>query len=226
MFNEEDFLQISGIQHFSFCCRQWALIHIENQWCENDHTIKGHIIHAKAHDKFFNQSRKDVIIVRGMPIFSKKYGICGECDVVEFKSDIKGIEINNLLGRYKIVPVEYKKGAPKENDCDRLQLCAQVMCLEEMLCCEIQEAYLYYAQTKHRQKVCIDEELRSKLKDVLNQMHSMYHRKYTPKVKMSKRCNFCSMKDLCLPKICDNKTVKNYIDSFIRFGDDKDEKTS
>ena len=226
MFNEEDFLQISGIQHFSFCRRQWALIHIENQWCENYHTAKGHIVHEKAHDKFFKESRKNIQIVRGMPIFSKELGISGECDVVEFRGDNNGIEIKGLEGFYKVVPVEYKKGSPKEGDCDRLQLCAQAMCLEEMLCCDVPEAYIYYAQIKHREKVSVDEKLRNKLKYILAEMHAMYQQKYTPKVNLGKHCNSCSLRDLCLPKVCGDKSVKNYIENFIKGGGDKNEKTS
>lgn len=225
MFDEEEFLQISGIQHFSFCRRQWALIHIENQWCENYHTVQGQIVHEKAHDKFFKESRKNTIIVRGMPVFSKELGISGECDIVEFQKDKNGIAINDLEGLYKIVPVEYKKGSPKDGDCDRLQLCAQALCLEEMLCCDIPEAYIYYAEIKHREKIYIDEILRDKLKAILTEMHSMYRRKYTPKVKTDKHCNSCSLKDLCLPKVCGNKSVKSYIESFIKGGGDKNEKT-
>lgn len=225
MFNEEDFLQISGIQHFSFCRRQWALIHIENQWCENFHTVKGNIIHEKAHDKFFRQSRKNIITIRGMPIFSRKLGITGECDVVELQRDENGIKINNLDGAYKVVPIEYKKGRPKENYCDKLQICAQTLCLEEIFCCEIKEAYIYYAEIKHRQKVFIDDELRDILKSTLKEMHDIYNRRYTPKVKRSKHCNNCSLKDLCLPKICNNNSVENYIESFV-CGGGKNEKIS
>lgn len=224
MFSEEDFLQISGIQHFSFCRRQWALIHVENQWGENYHTVKGHIAHEKAHDKFFREFRKNVVIVRGMPIFSRKLGISGECDIVEFQKDKNGVQVNDLEGFYKVVPVEYKKGGPKRRNCDRLQLCAQALCLEEMLCCDISEAYIYYVEIKHREKVFIDEELRNEFKDILSEMHVMYQRKYTPKVKTSKHCNSCSLKDLCLPKVCSDKSVKSYIENFIKGGDNKNEK--
>ena len=129
---EEDFLMISGIQHFKFCRRQWALIHIEQQWEENVHTVVGQLMHKKVHDPFIAEKRKDLLIARALPVSSKTLGISGECDVVEFHKCEDGISIYGHRGLFQIFPIEYKKGRPKKTEEDILQLTAQVMCLEEM----------------------------------------------------------------------------------------------
>ncbi|MEG1107116.1 MAG: Dna2/Cas4 domain-containing protein, partial [Eubacterium sp.] len=127
-YDEEDYLMLSGIQHFEFCRRQWALIHIEQQWEENLRTVEGNIMHEKAHDGLFTEKRKNIIVTRGMRVFSKTLGISGICDVVEFhRDDLIGVEIFGREGKYCIYPIEYKRGEPKENDADILQLTAQAM---------------------------------------------------------------------------------------------------
>lgn len=162
-FAEEDFLMLSGIQHFEFCRRQWALIHIEQQWEENYLTVSGEMMHEKAHDKNFTEKRRNTVITRGMPVFSRTLGISGECDVVEFiRDDKNGIGIFGREGKYRVVPVEYKHGELKE--ADTLQLAAEAMCLEEMLCCEIPYGYLYYGKTRHREEIEITEELRDRVR--------------------------------------------------------------
>lgn len=212
-YSEEDFLQLSGIQHFSFCRRQWALIHIEQCWSENLRTVEGEILHEKAHDPYLSEKRGDLIISRDMPVFSRALGISGACDIVEFSVSKNGVKINGRDGLYKPVPVEYKHGKPKENDCDALQLCAQAMCLEEMLLCDIPYGYLFYGEINRRQKVTLDDGLRGKVKNMLEEMHDYYRRRYTPKVKPSKSCKACSMAEYCMPKLCKNKSVSKYIDS-------------
>lgn len=152
MYREEDYLQLSGIQHFAFCRRQWALAYIELQWSENVRTVEGRLLHEKAHDVTSAEKRGDLLISRGMPIYSRKMGVSGECDVVEFRRTEKGITLSGREGQFEVVPVEYKRGKPKDNDIDVLQLSAQAMCLEEMLCCCIPYGYLYYGETKHRKK--------------------------------------------------------------------------
>lgn len=214
-YDEDDYLMLSGIQHFAFCKRQWALIHIENQWEENLRTVEGNIMHKRAHDGPKLESRKSTLISREMRVFSSDLGINGICDVVEFKKC--NIECENTItlfqreGCYKVIPVEYKRGEPKINDADRLQLVAQAMCLEEMMCTNIDFGYLYYGATKHREKVEINEELRKTVKQICNQMHEYFQRRYTPKVKMTKSCNACSLKDICIPKLMKNSSVHDYI---------------
>lgn len=211
-YEEEEFLLLSGIQHFEFCRRQWALIHIEQQWAENLRTVEGNIFHKTAHDGELSEKRGDLIISRQMAVHSNLMGISGVCDVVEFHSDSKnGVEIFGREGRYQAYPVEYKKGVPKETDVDILQMVAQAMCLEEMLFCKIPVGYLYYGETRHRIEVLVDAELREKVKTVVEEMHQYYNRRYTPKVKTGKKCNACSLKDLCMPKLCKDKSVREYI---------------
>ena len=210
-YNEDDFLLLSGIQHFSFCKRQWALIHIEQQWQENLRTVEGGILHEKTHDNTIKEKRGDLIVTRGMAIFSRSLGITGACDVVELHKAIDGVSIFGRDGTYNPIPIEYKRGKPKEDNSDVLQLCAQAICLEEMLLCEIPEAFLYYGETKHRLKIIIDDGLRQQVKTIVKEMHELYDKRYTPKVKTSKKCKSCSLSEICMPKLCKDTSAINYI---------------
>ena len=208
---EEDWLQLSGLQHFAFCRRQWALIHIENQWAENFRTVDGHLMHERVHDQEFRESRGDRLTVRGLAIRSAQLGISGQCAAVEFYRDPDGIPLRDREGLWQPYPVEYKRGKPKEDNADELQLCAQAMCLEEMLCCTVPEGALYYGEPRRRTVVLFTPELRQQVRDSLTEMHQLYQRRYTPKVKPSKACNACSLKDLCLPKLMSRKKVADYL---------------
>jgi len=210
-YKEEDFLLLSGIQHFVFCKRQWALIHIEQQWQDNLRTVEGEILHEKTHDNTIKESRGDLIISRGMGVFSTSLGLTGACDVVEFHRSTEGINIFGRDGTFKPIPIEYKKGKPKEDESDVLQLCAQAICLEEMLLCEIPEAFLFYGETRRRLKIVLDEALRDRVKAITKEMHELYDRRYTPKVKPSKSCKACSLTEICIPKLCKNPSTAYYI---------------
>jgi len=218
-YSEEDYLMISGIQHFNFCRRQWAIIHIEQQWVENILTIEGNLMHKNAHDGLSSEKRSDIIISRGMKIFSKILGIYGVCDIVEFqRDDVNGVEIFGYPGKYNVIPIEYKRGNPKTDDSDNLQLAAQAICLEEMLCCDIPYGYMFYGETKHRFKVDLDNRIRENLREVTKEMHKHYDRLYTPKVKPDKKCKSCSLKEICLPKLYKNQSVSSYIERMINDG--------
>lgn len=206
--SEDLYLLLSGIQHFKFCRRQWALIHIEQQWVENYLTAHGRLIHEKA-DSGVREKRKSIITVRSMPVISHTLKTQGSCDVVEFVQHPDGIAIQGLEGLYKVYPVEYKRGKPKEEDI--LQLCAQAMCLEEMLCCDIEYAYMFYDTVKRRQQVNFDEALRNEVSDSFKEMHELFERQHTPKVKKKKACNSCSLVDVCMPGLDKNPSVKKYI---------------
>ena len=208
-------MQLSGIQHFMFCRRQWALIYIENQWEENLRTTEGHLLHEHAHDGVFHESRGDVFITRAMPVASPRLGLSGECDVVEFHKSDMGVPLFGHTGKYRAVPIEYKRGKPKENDCDRLQLAAQAMCLEDMLCCEIPFGYLFYGEIRRRERVEISAELRGTVESVVTEMHKLYRDEYTPKGKRTKSCNACSLKHICLPVICSGQSADGYIQSML-----------
>lgn len=211
-YNVDNYLMLSGLQHFMFCRRQWALIHIEQQWAENYRTADGAVMHEKAHDGTSTESRGDLIIMRGLRIRSESLGISGECDVVEFRrrSDC-GITLNGHDGLWQPYPIEYKRGEPKEGNCDALQLCAQAMCLEEMLCCDIPEGALFYGQTKRRQAVTFSAQMREQVKTAFEEMHQLFRHGHTPKVKPSKACNACSLKELCLPVLCRGKSAAAYL---------------
>ena len=150
-----------------------------------------------------------------MPIVSRSLGVSGECDVVEFHKDKNGVNIIGREGLYKVYPVEYKKGKPKMDDIDIMQLTAQAMCLEEMLCCKIENGFLYYGETRHRETVVIDSQYRNKVITLFDEMHKLYEKRHTPKVKRTKACNACSLKDICLPVLLKKKSVKDYISQAI-----------
>lgn len=210
-YNEEDWLQLSGLQHFVFCRRQWALIHIENQWAENYRTVDGQLMHERVHDQEFRESRGDCLTVRGLSIHSAELAVSGQCDAVIFRRDPGGVPLRGWDGLWLPYPVEYKRGKPKENSADVLQLCAQAMCLEEMLCCAVPEGALYYGEPRRRTAVQFTPELRAQVRDSLAEMHQLYERRYTPKVKPTKACNACSLKELCLPRLMSRKKVEDYL---------------
>lgn len=210
-YEEDAFLLLSGIQHFAFCRRQWALIHIEQQWAENVRTVEGNLMHDKAHDSGIRERRGDLLISRGMPICSRSMGVSGECDVVEFHRSKTGISLHGEDGLYRVIPVEYKRGKPKSGSEDALQLTAEAMCLEEMLCCEIPFGYLFYGETRHREKVVFSQELRTEVRKMFAEMHRYFEERFTPNVRWSKACNACSLKDVCLPKLGKVKSAKAYV---------------
>ena len=211
-YTEDDYLMISGIQHFKFCRRQWALIHVEQQWAENVHTVIGELMHKKVHDPYLREKRKDTIIVRALPVSSKTLGISGECDVVEFHKCQDGISLFGHRGLYSVFPVEYKKGKPKVSEEDKLQLTAQAMCLEEMFSAEIREGAIFYGETKRRELVQFSNELRKEVQEMFEEMHQYYKRGYTPKVKKTKACNACSLKEICVPRLEKTPSVSDYIE--------------
>lgn len=210
-YEESEYLQLSGLQHFRFCRRQWALIHIENQWAENLRTVDGKIMHERAHDAGLREKRGELLITRDMRISSAALGVSGACDVLEFHRSENGIPLPGEEGRYQPFPVEYKRGSPREDTANALQLCAQAMCLEEMFCCDIPQGALYYGEIRRREMVDLTPELRNEVTDCLKEMHDFYRRGYTPKVKPRKACNACSLKELCLPKLMRPKSVTSYI---------------
>ena len=211
VFNEDDFLLISGIQHFRFCRRQLALIHIENQWAENVRTVEGEALHRKAHDASARERRGDLLIVRDLRVFLSRLGITGACDVVEFLRDPNGVALHGEAGQYLPFPVEYKRGSPRTDSADELQLCAQAMCLEEMLACDISSGAVFYGETRRRKAVSFSPELRAEVEACVSQMRELWQRGHTPRVKPTKACNACSIKELCLPRMLRQRSAAAYI---------------
>ncbi|MBE7535004.1 MAG: CRISPR-associated protein Cas4 [Anaerolineales bacterium] len=205
-YTQDDLLPLSGIQHFLFCRRQWALIHIEQQWKENALTAEGRIMHKKVDDPFFTETRNGVITARSVPVASYRLGFSGVCDVVEFFPSPpaplpagEGCRLPSREGLYLPAPIEYKRGKEKRDHSDETQLCAQAMCLEEMLSTHIPRGYLFYGETRHRVEIEFTPELRTLVQDMSAEMHNYFSRGYTPKVKTHKGCRSCSLADICLP---------------------------
>lgn len=192
---EEDLLSLSGIQHFAFCERQWALIHVENQWVDNVRTVEGKILHQRADDPYFTEVRGDVKTIRSVPLVSKTLGLYGVADVIELHKLPK----SKTNHSYSIV--EYKRGKPKPDDRDEVQLCAQAICLEEMLDIQLEYGYLYYGETKRRHKVQFDDFLRGRVKELADKMHQNFARGITPLPVKDKRCKNCSMAGICVPDL-------------------------
>ncbi len=211
----DDYLQMSGIQHFCFCRRQWALIHLEQQWKENQRTAEGRVQHERCHDDDFREKRSGLLTVRGMRVVSHRLRLSGVCDVVEFRTDPAGVPLQGQEGLWLPMPVEYKHGSPKESDADRLQLCAQAMALEEMLVCDVPKGALYYAEARRRELVELTPELRQKAQAMANEMNAYFARGTTPKVKPGKHCNACSLKQVCLPALCRRADAAGYIRSHV-----------
>lgn len=220
MYVEEDYLMLSGIQHFAFCRKQWAMIHIEQQWAENYRTTAGELMHKKAHDADSFEKRGDLLIVRGMRISSRELGLSGQCDVVEFHQNEKGIDLFGYEGKWSPVPIEYKHGTPKEYNADELQLCAQAICLEEMFQTDISDGYLYYGENRRRSHVEFTGALREEVKKAAKEMHDLFQRGYTPNVKPAKKCKACSLENLCVPKLQKVMKVREYIEQGIKENDE------
>jgi CRISPR-associated exonuclease Cas4 len=201
MYTEDDFIMISALQHYIFCPRQCALIYIDDVWQENLFTVRGEILHQKV-DTDSYESRGDVKTVRGLRIHSYKYGIIGRCDVVEFRQTSRGKEI---------LPVEFKSGQPKEDISDKVQLCAQVLCLEEMLNTQINKAALFYGKIRRRYVVDIDLQLRTQTEDVINNVRRLLSEKKTPIIEYSAKCRNCSLINICQPKAMNKRKLTNYI---------------
>ena len=210
-YQEEEFLQLAGLNHFLFCRRQWALIHLEEQWSENSRTAEGRLLHQRAHDPERRALRGGVLSVGDLRIHSARLGLSGACDVVEFYPDERGVPLAKTPGTWRPYPVEYKRGTAKADQSDLVQLCAQAICLEEMLCTDVPEGALYYGQTRHRLKVAFSPELRALVERTAEEMHQLYRRGTTPRVRPTKACNACSLKDLCLPRLLRGQTVAAYL---------------
>jgi len=210
--NPDDYLLLSGIQHFAFCRRQWALIHIEQLWKENVLTFGGRQMHRNADDPFFTESRGDVLISRSVPLVSHALKIYGVADVVEYHRSDEGVVISGREGCWTVVPVEYKAGKRKPDDRDEVQLCAQATCLEEMYRTRIEFGYLYYGKTRRRTEVFFDDELRRRVSELVAGMYALYDAGITPPAVLLPHCKNCSLVELCMPAVSSRgRSVDRYL---------------
>jgi CRISPR-associated exonuclease Cas4 len=219
-YTDDDLLLLSGIQHFAFCPRQWGLIHVEQQWQENVRTFEGRSLHERVDDPFFTESRGTMLICRSLPLVSYTLGLYGVADVVEFhqspEKTLATISLPGKDGYWLLYPVEYKRGKPKSDDRDAVQLCAQAICLEEMLGVSVTEGSLFYGQTRRRQIVALDVTLRKRVTELAEGMHSLFEQGVTPSPQKSRACPECSLVEICLPKIERKQhTVAQYIEKAI-----------
>ncbi|HIZ78017.1 MAG TPA: CRISPR-associated protein Cas4 [Firmicutes bacterium] len=214
--SEDDFLMISELQHYYFCKRQWALIHVSQSWMENALTMEGRFLHERADDPFLMETRGNLLISRAMPVASKQLGLTGVIDVVEFQRCDDGVSVNGREGKWRPNIVEYKHGKPKKNLCDVMQLTAQVVCLEEMLGCSISTADLFYATPNRRVTVNIDADLRRQLQNLALELHFMFNQGIIPKAESYRNCSKCSLYELCMPRLTKKpRSVNNYMAEFM-----------
>ncbi|RHD75496.1 CRISPR-associated protein Cas4 [Olsenella sp. AM30-3LB] len=215
MYTDDELLPLSGVQHYAFCPRQWALIQVEQQWEENARTISGEEMHERCHDQSLRERRGNLLVVRGLRVVSHELGLYGVCDVVEFRKSSGGVPLSGESGLWAPLPVEYKNGSTKIGDEDRLQLCAQANSLEEMFCCKLSEGYLFYGATRSRERVSLSESLRKATREACKRMHDDFERGISPKPHLRKSCNACSLKDRCLPALSKTKSISEYMDSMM-----------
>ncbi|MEG2211968.1 MAG: CRISPR-associated protein Cas4 [Raoultibacter sp.] len=203
MYTDDDLLGLAGLQHLAFCERQWALIHLECQWADSYDTARGDIFHERAHLEGYS-SRKSVRSERGFRLVSYRLGLLGVADIVEFVEDDQGVVLDGG-GRYRLMPVEYKVGKPKIEDWDRIQICAQALCLEEMFGCAIPEGNLFYGETRRRERIALDGDLRDRVEAQALRMHQLFDARAMPRAAKSARCKRCSLIDICLPEMFSEK---------------------
>lgn len=215
MDTEDVYLPLSGIQHMAFCERQWALIHIEQQWAENIRTVEGKHLHERVDDPFESESRGDLYISRAVPLISNTLKLQGVADVVEYwRVESGGVSIPGKYGLWLPRPVEYKRGQPKPDDRDEVQLCAQAICLEEMLGVSLSEGDLFYGETRRRQHVMLDEELRQRVIYLADRMNRFLAEGTTPPAIPGTHCQLCSLIDICMPKLTMKKrSVADYLNA-------------
>jgi CRISPR-associated exonuclease Cas4 len=188
MYSEHALLPLSGLQHLAFCERQWALIHIEQQWAENQLTAEGRLLHSNADDGP-DEARAGTRIVRGLILHSFRLGLSGKADVVEFPQNGSGA-----------MPIEYKRGRPKLDVFDKVQLCAQAFCLEEMFSISVGAGAIFYWQTRRRLYVPLDSALRMETERLAARMHYLYEQRSSPPPDFKPRCRQCSLLDQCQPR--------------------------
>ncbi len=211
MFSEDDFIQLAALQHYIFCPRQCGMIHIEQLWADNFFTARGNVLHEKVHQSDI-ENRPGISIVRGLKIHSFRLGLSGQADVVEFHPSKQGITLDGKSGKWQPFPVEYKRGKTKTIHCDRIQLCAQSLCLEEMLKIRIPAGAIYYNRPKKREYVELTDELRTITVETAEAVHQLIELAKTPLAKYTGKCKSCSLYRQCMPKITGvTKKIDHYL---------------
>ncbi|TNC79391.1 MAG: CRISPR-associated protein Cas4 [Oleiphilus sp.] len=204
-------IPLSALQHYAFCPRQCALIHNEQLWAENWHTAKGNVLHERV-DEGLPETRNGIRFERSVQVHAPKLRLVGTLDL---------LEVNLKTG--ELTPVEYKKGKSKADNWDRIQLCAQAMCLEEMRSVKIVKGAIWYWRSRKREEVLLDSSLREQTLKVVQQVAELFDSHKTPRAIYGKHCESCSLKDLCNPRLTAKDQSKAYVDELYK---DRDEETS
>ena len=213
-YDEDDMLMLSGIQHYMYCPRQWALIHIEQQWEDNRLTAEGELLHRNVDNPAYRQKNGDTITLRAVHIASHTLGLYGISDAIELiPSETKENAICHprYAGYWRPYLIEYKRGHRKPDERDEVQLAAQVICLEEMYKICIPEAALFYNETRHRETVTIDDRLRQLTYELSEAMHKTFASGTTPRAVEQRGCKNCSLLDICAPKLTKKTSVSYYL---------------
>ncbi len=222
MYAEAELLPLSGLQHLVFCERQCALIHLEQAWRDNALTAEGRVLHERV-DSGEREGRPDVRIARGIPLRNLRLGLAGRADVVELhreRAGSGGVTLPGVEGRWRPFPVEYKRGEPKWIDCDRVQLCAQALCLEEMLSVRVSRGALFYGRIRRREDVSFDPLLREATEQAARRFHEIVASGQTPIVNRAPKCRSCSLLPLCLPPRPRRRSVSRYLAAALAGGDE------
>lgn len=208
MYSDDDLLPISALSHLMFCERRCALVHIEQLWKENLFTAQGRVMHDRVHEEK-SEKRKDMRVEHGMSLRSLRLGLIGKADVIEFhrQSD----------GSWRPFPVEYKRGKPKQDLSDDVQLCAQAICLEEILNVSIPKGAIYYGKDHHRTEIEFTDALRTETEKAVRRLHELIKSGVTPKPVYEKKCESCSLVEVCLPKAIEQqKSVTKYLHDMVQ----------
>lgn len=218
MYTEEDMLMLSGIQHYMFCPRQWGLIHLSQEWEDNRLTVEGQLLHENVDNPFYRQKNGDRITLRSVQIASHKLGLYGIADAIELlpaDSANNAITHNKYPGFWYPYPIEYKRGHHKPDECDEVQLTAQVICLEEMYGIHIEYGAMFYGETRRREIIHINEQLRKLTFECASAMHYYWNRQNLAKARKTARCKKCSLIDICLPHLEQQSNVSDYLKRYL-----------
>lgn len=204
----EEYLPLSALQHYAYCPRQFALIHVDRQWAENRFTAEGQVLHRRANSGEA-ETRGDLHIARSVRLVTDRLRLSGVADVVEFhRTEGTGCELHDRPGQWQPYPVEYKRGRSKADDWDRIQLCAQAMALEEMLGVYVPEGAIFYGKPRRRERVVISAVLRETTARVADEVHALYATGHLPAPEPGPKCDHCSLRVVCLP---DRKSASEYL---------------
>ena len=217
-YSDDDMLMLSGIQHFVYCPRQWALIHLDQQWAENRLTAEGEILHQNVDDPFLRQKNGNRITLRSISIASKRLGLYGVTDAVELiPADSKENSITHpkYPGFWHLLPIEYKHGHTKPDRRDEVQVAAQTICLEEQYGIHIEQAALFYFETRSREYVEMSQELRDFTEECARNMHKIFASGILPAISQSKSCRNCSLNGICMPEISKCNAVQAYLKEYL-----------